>query len=168
MTGIQALERIAPGLPMKPGGSSGATPRPVAGFDVKIGKVVGVIGDTRTEQDFFPSPPSTHHGSIISKFEQPARREAAHHKPFDDAAHQQQRMNTAISEKLIDSAVKPIWRSALEGRLYDISPPSGSRRIVAERAMSWRHRRRWTQKARHMWRARCSIYLCVHRWGRMM
>ena len=60
MTGIQALERIAPGLPMKPGKVERrefeyrrhGTQTLIAGFDVTIGKVVGVIGDTRTEQDF--------------------------------------------------------------------------------------------------------------------
>jgi len=60
MTGIQALERIAPGLPMKPGEVERCefeyrrhgTQTLIAGFDVTIGKVVGVIGDTRTEQDF--------------------------------------------------------------------------------------------------------------------
>ena len=59
MTGIQALERIAPGLPMKPGKVERCefeyrrhgTQTLIAGFDVTIGKVVGVIGDTRTEQD---------------------------------------------------------------------------------------------------------------------
>ena len=60
MTGIQALERIAPGLPMKPGKVERrefeyrrhGTQTLIAGFDVTIGKVAGVIGDTRTEQDF--------------------------------------------------------------------------------------------------------------------
>ncbi len=60
MTGIQALERIAPGLPMKPGKVERCefeyrrhgTQTLIAGFDVTIGKVTGVIGDTRTEQDF--------------------------------------------------------------------------------------------------------------------
>jgi hypothetical protein len=60
MTGIQALERIAPGLPMKPGKVERCefeyrrhgTQTLIAGFDVTIGEVVGVIGDTRTEQDF--------------------------------------------------------------------------------------------------------------------
>ncbi len=60
MTGIQALERIAPGLPMKPGKVERCefeyrrhgTQTLIAGFDVTIGKVAGVIGDTRTEQDF--------------------------------------------------------------------------------------------------------------------
>ena len=60
MTGIQALERIAPGLPMKPGKVERrefeyrrhGTQTLISGFDVTIGKVAGVIGDTRTEQDF--------------------------------------------------------------------------------------------------------------------
>jgi hypothetical protein len=60
MTGIQPLERIAPGLPMKPRKVERCefeyrhhgTQTLIAGFDVTIGKVVGVIGDTRTEQDF--------------------------------------------------------------------------------------------------------------------
>ena len=60
MTGIQALERIARMLPMKPGKVErrefGVSPPrhadPDRRFDVTIGKVAGVIGDTRTEQDF--------------------------------------------------------------------------------------------------------------------
>jgi DDE superfamily endonuclease len=57
---IQALKRIAPGSPMKPGKVKRCefeyrrhgTQTLIAGFDVTIGKVAGVIGDTRTEQDF--------------------------------------------------------------------------------------------------------------------
>jgi hypothetical protein len=60
MTGIQALERAAPGLPMKPGKVERCefeyrrhgTQALIAAFDVAIGKVAGVVGDTRTEQDF--------------------------------------------------------------------------------------------------------------------
>ena len=60
MTGIQALERAAPGLPMKPGKVERCefeyrrhgTQTLIAGFNVTTGKVAGVIGDTRTEQDF--------------------------------------------------------------------------------------------------------------------
>jgi hypothetical protein len=60
MTGIQALERAAPGLPMKPGKVERCefeyrrhgTQTLIAGFDVTTGKVTGVVGDTRTEQDF--------------------------------------------------------------------------------------------------------------------
>jgi len=59
-TGIQALERIAPGLPMLPGKVERrefeyrrhGTQTLIAAFDVTTGKVAGVIGDTRTEQDF--------------------------------------------------------------------------------------------------------------------
>jgi hypothetical protein len=58
--GIQALERAAPGLPMKPGKVERhefeyrrhCTQTLIAGFDVTTGKVGAVIGDTRTEQDF--------------------------------------------------------------------------------------------------------------------
>jgi len=60
MTGIQALERIAPGLPMKPGKverrefeySRHGTQTLIAAFDVTLGTVKGVVGDTRSEQDF--------------------------------------------------------------------------------------------------------------------
>lgn len=60
MTGIQALERAAPGLPMKPGKVERrefeyrrhGTQALIAGFDVTTGKVTGVVGNTRTEQDF--------------------------------------------------------------------------------------------------------------------
>jgi hypothetical protein len=59
-TGIQALERIAPGLPMRPGKVERrefeyrrhGTQTLIAAFDVTTGKVAGVIGNTRTEQDF--------------------------------------------------------------------------------------------------------------------
>lgn len=60
MSGIQALERAAPGLPMKPGMVERrefeyrrhGTQTLIAAFDVVTGKVEGVIGDTRTEKDF--------------------------------------------------------------------------------------------------------------------
>jgi hypothetical protein len=60
MTGIQALERIAPGLPMMPGKVERrefeyrrhGTQTLIAAFDVATGKVDGVIGNTRTEKDF--------------------------------------------------------------------------------------------------------------------
>ena len=60
MTGIQALERIAPGLPMAPGKVERrefeyrrhGTQTLIAAFDVGTGKVEGVVGNTRTEKDF--------------------------------------------------------------------------------------------------------------------
>lgn len=60
MTGIQALERAAPGLAMKPGQVERrefeyirhGTKALIAAFDVASGKVRGTIGDTRTEADF--------------------------------------------------------------------------------------------------------------------
>jgi transposase len=60
MTGIQALERIAPGLPMMPGKVERrefeyrrhGTQTLIAAFDVATGKVEGMIGNTRTEKDF--------------------------------------------------------------------------------------------------------------------
>ncbi len=60
MTGIQALERIAQGLPMLPGKverrefeyKRHGTQTLIAAFDVATGKVEGVVGNTRTEKDF--------------------------------------------------------------------------------------------------------------------
>lgn len=60
MTGIQALERAAAGLVMKPGHVERrefeyirhGTKALIAAFDVATGKVRGVVGDTRTEEDF--------------------------------------------------------------------------------------------------------------------
>jgi hypothetical protein len=60
MTGIQALERAAPSLPMKPGHVERrefeyvrhGTKALIAAFDVATGKVRGTISDTRTEADF--------------------------------------------------------------------------------------------------------------------
>src|SRR6266702_403872 len=60
MTGIQALERIAPGLPMVPGKVERCefeyrrhgTQTLIAAFNVATGKVEGMIGNTRTEKDF--------------------------------------------------------------------------------------------------------------------
>ena len=60
MTGIQALERAAPSLPMKPGHVEQrefeyirhGTKALIAAFDVASGKVRGLISDTRTEADF--------------------------------------------------------------------------------------------------------------------
>ena len=60
MTGIQALERIARTLPMKPGlverrefeYRRHGTQTLIAAFDVTSGRVHGAVGDTRTEADF--------------------------------------------------------------------------------------------------------------------
>ena len=71
MTGIQALERAAPSLPMKPGHVERrefeyvrhGTKALIAAFDVATGKVRGTVGDTRTEADFvaFPGRSSPRH-----------------------------------------------------------------------------------------------------------
>lgn len=60
MTGVQALERAAPTLPMQPGRLERqefeyirhGTQTLIAGLDVATGRVFGTIGETRTEQDF--------------------------------------------------------------------------------------------------------------------
>jgi transposase len=60
MTGIQALERAAKSLPMKPGHVERrefeyirhGTKALIAAFDVATGQLRGTIGDTRTEEDF--------------------------------------------------------------------------------------------------------------------
>ena len=60
MTGIQALERIAPGLPLAPGKverrefeyKRHGTQTLIAAFNVTTGGVEGVVGNTRTEKDF--------------------------------------------------------------------------------------------------------------------
>jgi hypothetical protein len=60
MTGIQALERAAPSLPMKQGHVERrefeyvrhGTQALIAAFDVASGTVRGTIGDSRTEADF--------------------------------------------------------------------------------------------------------------------
>ena len=60
MTGIQALERAAPALPLKPGLVERreyeyirhGTQTLIAGFDVATGHVCGIIGARRTEDDF--------------------------------------------------------------------------------------------------------------------
>jgi hypothetical protein len=60
MTGIQALERAAQRLPMKPGHVERrefeyirhGTKALIAAFDVAAGTVRGTVGDTRTEEDF--------------------------------------------------------------------------------------------------------------------
>ena len=60
MTGVQALERAAPSLPMKPGKVERrefeyvrhGTQALIAAFDVATGTVQGGVGDTRTEADF--------------------------------------------------------------------------------------------------------------------
>jgi hypothetical protein len=80
MTGIQALERAAKSLPMKPGHVERrefeyvrhGTKALIAAFDVATGKVRGTIGDTRTEADFvafletlFASAPLTASWDVI-------------------------------------------------------------------------------------------------------
>ncbi|MCP4419038.1 MAG: IS630 family transposase [Chloroflexi bacterium] len=60
MTGIQALETIAPDLPMKPGKPQArefeykrnGTQTLIAAINVATGKVTAYCGDTRTEEDF--------------------------------------------------------------------------------------------------------------------
>ena len=60
MTGIQALQRVAPGLPLKPGKverrefeyTRHGTQTLIAAFDVVTGTVIGSVGDSRTEQDY--------------------------------------------------------------------------------------------------------------------
>jgi hypothetical protein len=60
MTGIQALERAAETLPMRPGHVERrefeyvrhGTQALIAAFDVATGKVVGTVGDSRTEADY--------------------------------------------------------------------------------------------------------------------
>ena len=60
MTGIQALERAAASLPMKPGKVERrefeyirhGTQTLIASFDVVTGEVQGTVGDSRTEADF--------------------------------------------------------------------------------------------------------------------
>jgi DDE superfamily endonuclease len=60
MTGVQALERAAPDLPMQPAKVlrrefeyiRHGTQTLIAAFDVLSGKVIGSVGDTRTEQDY--------------------------------------------------------------------------------------------------------------------
>jgi transposase len=60
MTGVQALERAAPDLPMRPGDPvrrefeyvRHGTQTLIAAFDVATGQVLGVVGNTRTEQDY--------------------------------------------------------------------------------------------------------------------
>ena len=60
MTGIQALERVSPDLPMRPGKVERhefeyrrhGTQTLIAAFDVAAGTVLSTVGDSRTEDDF--------------------------------------------------------------------------------------------------------------------
>ena len=60
MTGIQALERLSPDLPMRPGKVERhefeyrrhGTQTLIAAFDVAAGTVLSTVGDSRTEDDF--------------------------------------------------------------------------------------------------------------------
>ena len=80
MTGIQALERAAKSLPMKPGHVERrefeyirhGTKALIAAFDVATGKIRGTIGDSRTEADFvsflehlFASAPPTARWEVV-------------------------------------------------------------------------------------------------------
>ena len=80
MTGIQALERVAPSLPVKPGQVERrafeyirhGTKALIAAFDVATGRVRGTVGDTRTETDFvsflealFASAPSAARWEVV-------------------------------------------------------------------------------------------------------
>ena len=60
MTGVQALERAAPDLPVQPGKVARrefeyirrGTQTVIAAFDVATGQVTASVGETRTEQDY--------------------------------------------------------------------------------------------------------------------
>ena len=60
MTGVQALERAAPDLPMRPGEVARhefeyirhGTQSLIAAFDVATGEVHGLVSEQRTEQDY--------------------------------------------------------------------------------------------------------------------
>jgi len=60
MSGVQALERAAPSLPVKPGQierreyeyKRHGTQTLIAAFEVATGQVQGTVGDTRTEEDY--------------------------------------------------------------------------------------------------------------------
>ena len=60
MSGVQAVERAAPSLPMKPGKverreyeyKRHGTQSLIAAFDVATGQVQGIVGDRRTEEDY--------------------------------------------------------------------------------------------------------------------
>jgi transposase len=80
MTGVQALEKIAPNLPMIPGKVERqefeyrrhGTQTLIASFDVATGRVHGIVGDRRTEADFasfleglLASASSTTRGHIV-------------------------------------------------------------------------------------------------------
>lgn len=80
MTGIQALQRAAPSLPMKPGHverrefeyTRHGTKALIAAFDVASGKVRGTVSNTRTEADFvsfldnlFASAPPTARWEVV-------------------------------------------------------------------------------------------------------
>jgi transposase len=81
MTGVQALERAAPDLPMLKGKVARrefeyirhGTQTLIAAFDVATGQVTGVVGDTRTEQDYtgflkdlFATGPSTARWRVVA------------------------------------------------------------------------------------------------------
>jgi hypothetical protein len=104
MTGIQALERVAKTLPMKPGYIERrefeyirhGTKTLIAAFDVTSGKVRGTIGDTRTEVDFvsfletlFASAPPTTRWEVVcdnlnTHMSEGVVRLVAHHCGIDD------------------------------------------------------------------------------------
>ncbi len=80
MTGVQALERAAPSLPMKSGEverreyeyKRHGTQTLIAAFDVATGQIQGVVGDTRTEEDhvkflenLFDSDPATTRWRVV-------------------------------------------------------------------------------------------------------
>jgi len=80
MTGVQALERAAPSLPMKPAEverreyeyKRHGTQTLIAAFDVATGQIQGVVGDTRTEEDhvkfletLFDSSPATTRWRVV-------------------------------------------------------------------------------------------------------
>lgn len=107
MTGIQANERLAPNLPMRPGKRERqefeyirhGTQSLIASFDVAHGRVVhATVGDTRTEDDY-----ATHLQQLIATDPQAIR----WHLVMDC-------LNTHQSESLV------LWIAQVEGLQQDL------------------------------------------------
>jgi transposase len=118
MTGIQALERVAKTLPMKPGYIERrefeyirhGTKTLIAAFDVTSGKVRGTIGDTRTEVDFvsfletlFASAPPTTRWEVVcdnlnTHMSEGVVRLVAHHCGIDDELGEKRQSGILMSK----------------------------------------------------------------------
>ncbi len=131
MTGIQALERAAPALPMKPGHVERrefeyvrhGTQCLIAAFDVANGKVLGTIGESRTEADYV---------TFLEGLFATAGSTATWHAMCDN-------LNTHLSEGVVRPGLHKRIVAQIDGGMIPVVEPDASLKDKRKgRTLSWR------------------------------